>query len=86
MGIECFLTINWCTFAIATKKNIPQKFRSGRTSLTKVGLTHVSARLQTAVARSVFFPAIDLPLSTIAPKDPTGCFAHTFKKPALQML
>lgn len=76
---DCFLAINWCTFAIAMKKSIPQKFRSGRTCLINVGLTHASATLHTAVARSAFFSVTDLAVSTITFKDPTGCFAHTSK-------
>lgn len=61
------------------KKNILQTFRSGRTCLINVGLTHASATLQTAVARSDFFSVTDLAVSTITLKDPTGCFAHTSK-------
>lgn len=67
------------------KKNIPQKFRSGRTCLINVGLTRASAPPQTAVERSAF-SVTDPAVSTITLGDPTGCFAHASENSSLQML
>jgi len=79
LGTDCFLAINWCTFATAMKKNIPRKFRSGRTCLISEGLTQASATLQRAVARSTAYSVTDLAVNTVTLQDPTGCFAHTSK-------